>query len=152
MTSQRIGNLFDQVNDSRFGLTDSSGRLGKAGGEVFYIPSEDLVGFVSQSDILRATGSAQGVRRAYLSGQPIYGLEFPVVGTTGRIPNAIRYSSNPNFLPGDRTALALGENGTGGLLLNKTREFVTDPFGIPKGSILFRIERDGRKVIVRRFE
>jgi len=118
---------------------------------VFYIPAEDVGGLITRNQIVRATGNADRVTQAYLQNKPLYGIEFPTTNLPSRLPDALKYSANPNFLPGGRTAVALGKTGRDGLLVNRTRELVTDSFEIPKGSVLFRIDRNGRKIIIKRY-
>lgn len=132
-------------------IVKTSGRLGRGGREVFYMPSEDAGGLITRSQIVRATGNADRVTQAYLNSKPFYGIDFPTTNLSKRLPDAIKYSENPNFLSGGRTAVALGKTGSDGLLVNRTREFVTDSFTIPKDSVLFRIDQNGRKVIIKRY-
>lgn len=139
----------------------SNATLGTSSSPFFHMPLEDSAMVRSPSDALRYTGRAPSVEREVLNpaggGAPeIYGLSFPLDGLNPRPPTAADAGGWPHYLEGGHTAVRMddapGRPGTGGYLVNPTREFVVHGGpAVPSGSVLFRLEPDGSWLPVRRF-
>ncbi len=104
----------------------------------------------SSSNAARYTGMAPSVQRAYVNGEPIYGINFPTAGLEGRAPTAADAGGFEHFLEGGQTAVRLANDG--GYLINPVREFVT-PGGlpVPGGSFLFQLGPAGEQISIRGF-
>ncbi len=112
--------------------------LGRPQEPHFFMPVDDAALIRTPADASRLTGRAPSVDRAYLNGEPVFGLAFPTAGLPVRAPSQLDAGGWPHFLPGGRTAVATADQG--GFLLNPTRELVI-PGGkpIPAGSVLFEL-------------
>ena len=91
------------------------------------------------------------VARAYMNGEPAYGVALPTEGLGIRLPTAADAGEWPHFLEGGRTTVRTAAP-NGGYLLNTTRESVV-PGGspMPTGSVLFRLGPSGTWIPLRRW-
>ena len=113
------------------------------------MPLEDSSVVTNAASAYRYTGGAPSLDRAYTSGGEVYGVEFPLDGLSPRLP-AVADTPLRNFLEGGNTALRSGRDGSGGYLVNPTREFVVPGGGsMPSGSTLFKIGPNGTRIPIR---
>ena len=124
--------------------------LGRPGGSTFFMSEEDSSLVTNSSNAARYSGMAPSVQRAYINGEPIYGVNFPTSGIVVRVPTAADAGGFEHFLEGGQTAVRLA--GDGGYLMNPVQEFVT-PGGlpVPGGSFLFRLGPGGEQIPIRSF-
>jgi len=132
-------------------IDQASATLGRSNSPHFFSPVDDVAGIRSTGEAARETGMAPSVARAYRNGTPVYGVSFPTEGLPVRLPNAADAGGWPHYLNGGQTAVRTADP-NGGFLVNATREFVTPGGGpMPKGSVLFRLERGGAWTPLRRW-
>ena len=136
--------------------------LGTASSPFFHMPLQDGLIVRNADDALRYTGNAPSVLdevvRAGKDGTDpeIFGLAFPTDGLSSRVPTPADAGGWPHYLEGGHTAVRIddapGMPGTGGYLVNPTRERVV-PGGppVPDGSVLFTIAPDGSWVPLKVF-
>ncbi|QYI96517.1 hypothetical protein K0028_12550 [Curtobacterium flaccumfaciens pv. flaccumfaciens] len=123
--------------------------IGAPGGPFFLMPEEDALQYVHNPiDAMVQTGLAPSVRQAVMHNEPVYGIRFPLEGTSPRLPSAADAGGNLNYTPGGHTAVAFEE----GHMINETREFVIDGGRpVPAGSEVFQLMDNGERMVVRRF-
>lgn len=141
--------------------TASNATLGRPGSPYFHMPLEDSAIVRTPNDALRHTGNTPSIENEILrpagpNGPEIYGLSFPLDGLGSVPPTRADANGWPHFLEGGRTAVRMddapGRPGTGGYLVNPTREFVVHGGpDVPPGSVLFQLMPDGTWRLVRRF-
>lgn len=133
--------------------------LGTPSSPFFHMPLEDAAVVRTPDDALRASGRSPSLEaeviRSGRTGDPeIYGISFPLEGLSPSVATRTDAGSWPHFIEGGHTAVRMddapGRPGTGGYLLNSTREHVIrggPP--VPAGSVLFQLMPDGswRKVL-----
>ncbi|MFF1530862.1 hypothetical protein [Cellulomonas sp. NPDC058312] len=128
-------------------------RLGSGAAPFFHMPAEDAGQFQSARDILRETGHAPSIQRAFdragPDGPEIFGISFPREGLEPRVPQAQDAGGWPHYIEGGRTAVRQED---GSFVINQTREYVIDGAPrVPDGSVLFRFNPDGSWAPLRRF-
>jgi RHS repeat-associated protein len=125
--------------------------LGRSGTSTFFMPIEDAALVNNAADAARYTGMAPSVAKAYLRGDSVYGVAFPLRGLPVTRPTPAHAAGFSHFLQGGQTAVR-GAGKNGGFLVNPTREFVT-PGGrpMPAGSTLFQLGDCGERLTLRRF-
>ena len=135
-------------------------RLGNGKSPMFHMTFEDAMHLTTPDDVLRHTGYAPSVEDAIRNpgpeGPEIYGVAFPREGLSPRVPVAEDAGGFPHYLEGGHTAVRLddapGRPGTGGYLVNSTREYVLDGAPpMPGGGVLFQLGPDGTWLPMRRF-
>jgi hypothetical protein len=127
--------------------------LGSGTAPFFHMPVEDAARINSPSDVLRETGRAPSIERAFERAGPdgpeIYGVAFPRDGVSPRVPTAEDAGGWPHYVEGGRTAVRQDD---GSFVINQTREFVIDGAPrVPDGSVLFRLNPDGSWAPLRRY-
>lgn len=141
--------------------TGSESRLGSGRGAFFHMTAEDAMQLQTPHDVLRGTGFAPSIEDAVIvrpapDGPEVFGIAFPREGLSPRVPELVDAAGHPHYLEGGHTALKIedapGHPGTGGYLVNPTREFVLDGAPpVPDGSLLFQLGPDGTWLPLRRF-
>lgn len=136
-------------------------RLGSGKGAFFHMPAEDAMQFRTPHDVLRGTGYAPSIEDAVVKhpapgGPEVYGIAFLRDGLSPRVPELVDSAGHPHYVEGGHTALRIddvpGHPGTGGYLINPTREYVLDGAPpVPDGSLLFQLGPDGTWLPLRRF-
>lgn len=139
----------------------SEARLGSGRGAFFHMTAEDAMQLQTPHDVLRGTGFAPSIEDAVIlrpapDGPEVYGIAFPREGLSPRVPELADSAGHPHYLEGGHTALKIddapGHPGTGGYLVNPTREYVLDGAPpVPDGSLLFQLGPDGTWLPLRRF-
>jgi hypothetical protein len=128
--------------------------LGPAGKSLFMMPLEDSAVVTDAATAVRYTGAAPSTLKAYLTDGDIYGISFPTEGMELRVPTAADAGGYEHFLEGGHTAVRFNDGflGSGGYLVNDTREFVTGGgAAVPSGSTLFKLGPSGEWIPIRRF-
>ncbi|WP_199423043.1 hypothetical protein [Actinotalea solisilvae] len=141
--------------------TRSNATLGTSSSPYFHMPIEDSALVRTPSDALRYTGNTPSIEREILNpsgpnGPEIYGLSFPLEGLGSVPPTRADANGWPHYMDGGHTAVRLedapGRPGTGGYLVNPTREFVVHGGpAVPPGSVLFQLMPDGSWQPLRRY-
>lgn len=130
--------------------------LGAPNSNVWAMPTEDASKIHTPGGAAKETGMAQTVQDAYLSGQDIYAVHFPIDPASLRRPNVSDSGGWAHFYadptnPSTTYGHTAVNTGSGAFLVNETRETLV-PGGnpMPGGSVLTKLE-DGQWVIVRRY-
>jgi hypothetical protein len=140
--------FFDQSTADYYKVANAT--LGRPGGATFFMSEGDSALVTNSSNAARYSGMAPSVQRAYVNGEPIYGVNFPTAGLDVRTPTAADAGGFEHFLEGGQTAVRLADDG--GYLVNPVQEFVT-PGGllVPAGSFLFELSPAGGQILLRTF-
>jgi len=132
----------------------SDATLGGRGGKVWFMPAEDAARVKTVAQAAKESGYARSVKKAYLSGGDVYGIEFPVNKRSFRVPT-LKDAGTPvyeHYLPGGKTAVRGPEGPNSFYMVNKTREFVmAGGKPVPKGAVLFKLGANGEKIIIKRW-
>jgi hypothetical protein len=159
VSSDDWGVAFFGPDNLRFYATESP-TLGTRTSPFFHMTADDAARLRTPDDILRETGRAPSVEREVLNpsadSPQIYGISFPRDDLGPRAPMPEDAGGWPHYLEGGHTAIRMddapGRPGTGGFLVNETREYVLDGGPrVPDGSVLFQVMPDGSWRPVRRF-
>ncbi len=120
----------------------SAPKLGAQGRGFFFMPIDDAARLNSPVRVATETGFAPSAQRAWLNGDDIYGVSFPLDGLTPRTPTKVDADGWRHFLEGGHTAV--NAEGTNSFIVNQTREFVIDGgIQMPKDTQLFRLGSNG---------
>ena len=125
--------------------------IGAPSKPLFLMPAEDAAKIRTPVNAAIETGFAPSVQQAWLNGEDIYGLSFPLKGLSPRLPTIEDAMGNINFRSGGFTAI--GSKETNMFLVNSTRErVITGGMPMPKGSVVFRLGDEGEWVPMWRFK
>jgi uncharacterized protein YukE len=137
---------FDEASYRSFYESGDS-TLGAPGRAFFFMPEEDALAYVHNPiDAMVQTGLAPSVRNAVMRGEPVYGIRFPLEGTSPRLPTFEDAAGNVNYTPGGHTAVAF----EGGHMINPTHERVIEG-GRPlqPNTEIFQLLDSGERLVVR---
>ncbi len=125
--------------------------LGGSGKGFFFMPIDDAARVSTPAGAAIQTGFARSAKKAWQSGEDIYGVSFPLNGLQVRTATTADAGGWRHFLDGGHTAVNV--KGTDWFLVNKTREFVVDGGlnKLPDGSVIFRLGDQGEWVPMWRY-
>ncbi|MBT1674189.1 WXG100 family type VII secretion target [Curtobacterium flaccumfaciens] len=140
---------FDQNAAEKYYLEPNEPTVGSSGLPVFFMSEKEALEHIhSPYDAMVRTGYAPRVQRAAETGEPVYGLRFRVDGLEPRLPTRADAGSNPHFLEGGKTAVAMD----GGFMVNPIHEFVVEGGGaVRPGDQVFKLMDDGQRIIIHTF-